>query len=112
MTSAVIVLPSNFPFAELKTNPWPSATLATSTFVNEPNEILDDGATTTDATVVFDDLTDTADFNDSIYRYSYLSKNETKDIAELRGIRLTQSKIPKADKTKQEQKKRTIKKTG
>ncbi len=60
----------------------------------------------------FHDLTDTADFNDSIYRYSYLSKNETKDIAELRGIRLTQSKIPKADKTKQEQKKRTIKKTG
>ena len=60
----------------------------------------------------FHDLTDTADFNDSIYRYSYLSKNETKDIAELRGIRLTQSKIPKADKTKQEQKKRTIKQTG
>ena len=57
-------------------------------------------------------LSDSSDFNDAIYRYSYLSKDETKDSEELKGIRLTQSKIPKADKTKQEQKKRTIKKTG
>ena len=58
----------------------------------------------------FHDLTDTADFNDAICRYSYLSKNETKDSEELKGIRLTQSKIPKDDKTKQAQKKRVIKK--
>jgi len=58
----------------------------------------------------FHDLTDTADFKDAVYRYSYLSKNETKDIEELKGIRLTQSKIPKSDKTKQEQKKRINKK--
>ena len=57
-------------------------------------------------------LSDSADFNDAIHRYSYLSKDETKDSEELKGMRLTQSKIPKADKTKQEQKKRTIKKTG
>lgn len=56
----------------------------------------------------FHDLTDLADFNDSIYRYSYLAKNETKDIEALKGIRLTQSKIPKADKTKQGQEKRKI----
>jgi hypothetical protein len=60
----------------------------------------------------FHDLTDTAEFKDAVHRYSYLSKNETKDIEELKGIRLTQSKIPKADKTKQEQKKRTIKISG
>lgn len=57
-------------------------------------------------------LSDSSDFNDAIYRYSYLSKDETKDSEELKGIRLTQSKIPKADKTKQEQKKRTIKKAA
>jgi len=58
----------------------------------------------------FHTLSDSADFKDSIYRYSYLAKDETKLTEELKGIRLTQSKIPKADKTKQEQKKRTIKK--
>ena len=58
----------------------------------------------------FHDLKDIADFKDAVYRYSYLSKDETKLEKELKGIRLTQSKIPKADKTKQEQKKRTIKK--
>lgn len=60
----------------------------------------------------FHNLKDTADFKDAVYRYSYLSKDETKLEKELKGIRLTQSKTPKADKTKQEQKKRTIKKTG
>lgn len=60
----------------------------------------------------FHDLKDTADFKDAVYRYSYLSKDETKLEKELKGIRLTKSKTPKADKTKQEQKKRTIKKTG
>lgn len=60
----------------------------------------------------FHNLTDTADFNDAVYRYSYLSKDETKLEDELKGIRLTQSKIPKADKTKQEQKKRKINKKG
>lgn len=60
----------------------------------------------------FHDLKDTADFKDAVYRYSYLSKDETKLEKELKGIRLTQSKTPKADKTKQEQKKRTIKKIG
>ena len=54
----------------------------------------------------FHDLKDTADFKDAVYRYSYLSKEETKLEEELKGIRLTQSKKPKADKTKQEQKKR------
>ena len=60
----------------------------------------------------FHDLKDTADFKDAVYRYSYLSKEETKLEEELKGIRLTQSKKPKADKTKQEQKKRKIVKTG
>lgn len=60
----------------------------------------------------FHELKDTADFKDAVYRYSYLSKDETKLEKELKGIRLTQSKTPKPDKTKQEQKKRTIKKTG
>lgn len=60
----------------------------------------------------FHDLKDSADFKDSVYRYSYLAKDETKLVDELKGIRLTQSKLPKADKTKQEQKKRTIKKAG
>jgi hypothetical protein len=59
----------------------------------------------------FHDLKDSADFKDAVYRYSYLSKDETKLEQELKGIRLTQSKTPKSDKTKQEQKKRTIKKT-
>ena len=57
----------------------------------------------------FHDLTDPADFKDSVYRYSYLAKDETKTDKDLIGKRLTQSKIPKSDKTKQEQKKRTIK---
>lgn len=60
----------------------------------------------------FHNLSYTADFKDAVYRYSYLAKDETKLEQELKGIRLTQSKIPKADKTKQEQKKRTIKKSG
>lgn len=59
----------------------------------------------------FHDLKDTAEFNDAVHRYSYLSKEETKLEKELEGIRLTQPKIPKADKTKQEQKKRKIKRT-
>ncbi|MFW2141558.1 hypothetical protein ACG94V_21480 [Acinetobacter sp. ULE_I001] len=59
----------------------------------------------------FHDLNDSADFKDAVYRYSYFAKDETKLEQELKGIRLTQSKIPKADKTKQEQKKRTIKKS-
>lgn len=54
----------------------------------------------------FHNLSDIADFKDAIHRYSYLSKDETKLASELIGIRLTQSKIPKAGKTKQEQKKR------
>lgn len=58
----------------------------------------------------FHNLTDIADFKDAVYRYSYLSKNETKDVEELKGIRLTQSKSPTANKTKREQKKRKIKK--
>jgi hypothetical protein len=61
VTSAVIVLPSNLPFAELKTNDCPFETLDTSTFVNVPKDILEDGATTTDATVDCDDLIDTAE---------------------------------------------------
>ena len=60
----------------------------------------------------FHDLTDISEFKDAVHRYSYLSKNETKKSDELKGIRLTQSKLPKADKTKQEQKKRTLKKAG
>ena len=56
----------------------------------------------------FHDLKDTAQFNDAVQRYSYLAKNETKKVDELTGIRLTQSKIPTANKTKQEQKKRKI----
>ena len=56
----------------------------------------------------FHDLKDTAEFKDAVYRYSYLSKDETKLESELKGIRLTQSKTPKAYKTKQEQKKRKI----
>lgn len=60
----------------------------------------------------FHDLKDTADFKDAVYRYSYLSKDETKLESELEGIRLTQSKTPKSNKTKQEQKKRTIKKAA
>lgn len=60
----------------------------------------------------FHDLTDPSDFNDSVYRYSYLAKDETKDSKELEGKRLTQSKKPTATKTKQEQKKRTLKKAG
>jgi hypothetical protein len=59
--SAVKVLASNFPFAELKINDCPFETLDTSTFVNVPNEMLEDGATTTDATVDCDDLIDTAE---------------------------------------------------
>jgi len=60
----------------------------------------------------FHNLSDIADFKDAVHRYSYLSKDETKLASELIGVRLTQSKIPKADKTKQEQRKRKIKKSG
>lgn len=52
-------------------------------------------------------LSDEAQLNDAVHRYSYLAKNETKE--ELKGKRLTQSKTPKAYKTKQAQKIRTIK---
>lgn len=58
----------------------------------------------------FHNLSDPAELNDSIHRYSYLAKEETKLEKELDGIRLTQPKIPKAEKTKQEQKKRKINK--
>lgn len=51
-------------------------------------------------------LSDEAQLNDAVHRYSYLAKNETKE--ELKGKRLTQSKTPKAHKTKQGQKKRKI----
>ena len=47
-------------------------------------------------------LSDEAQFNDAVHRYSYLAKDETKE--ELKGRRLTQSKTPKAYKTKQGQK--------
>lgn len=57
----------------------------------------------------FHNLLDTAEFNDSIHRYSYLSKKETKEI---KGItRFVQSKSPSPNKTKQEQKKRKYKVT-
>jgi len=59
IASAVKVLASNFPFAELKTNDCPFETFATSTFVNDPNEMLDDGATLTEAEVLFAGFTDT-----------------------------------------------------
>ena len=52
-------------------------------------------------------LSDEAQFNDAVHRYSYLAKDETKE--ELKGRRLTQSKTPKAYKTKQGQKIRKIK---
>lgn len=52
-------------------------------------------------------LSDEAQLNDAVHRYSYLAKNETKE--ELKGKRLTQSKTPKVHKTKQAQKIRTIK---
>lgn len=52
-------------------------------------------------------LSDEAQLNDAVHRYSYLAKNETKE--ELKGKRLTQSKTPIAHKTKQAQKIRTIK---
>jgi hypothetical protein len=51
-------------------------------------------------------LSDEAQLNDAVYRYSYLAKDETKE--ELKGMRLTQPKIPKEYKTKQGQKKRKI----
>lgn len=44
------------------------------------------------------------ELNDAVERYSYLAKIETKDSRELKGVRLTQSKTPKASKTKQKQK--------
>lgn len=52
-------------------------------------------------------LSDEAQLNDAVHRYSYLAKNETKE--ELKGKRLTQSKTPKVHKTKQGQKIRKIK---
>jgi len=57
--SAVKVLASNFPFAELKINDCPFETLDTSTFVNVPNEMLEDGATLTEVEVLFAGFTDT-----------------------------------------------------
>jgi len=59
IASAVKVLASNFPFAELKTNDCPFETLDTSTFVNVPNEMLEDGATLTEVEVLFAGFTDT-----------------------------------------------------
>jgi len=57
--SAVKVLASNFPFAELKINDCPFETLDTSTFVNAPKDILEDGATLTEVEVLFAGFTDT-----------------------------------------------------
>ena len=58
----------------------------------------------------FHDLRDQSQLKDAVHRYSYLSKDQTKtEINALKGIRLTQSKIPKASKTKQGQKIRKIK---
>ena len=58
----------------------------------------------------FHDLSDQSQLKDAVHRYSYLSKDQTKtEINALKGIRLTQSKIPKASKTKQGQKIRKIK---
>lgn len=51
-------------------------------------------------------LSDEAQFNDAVHRYSYLAKNESKE--EFKGQRLTQSKLPTSKKTKQGQKKRKI----
>jgi hypothetical protein len=59
----------------------------------------------------FHNLKDKEEFKDAVYRYSYLSKKETKEkIKEFEGMRLTQSKIPTNKKTKQEQltRKRTM----
>lgn len=60
----------------------------------------------------FHDLSNEEQLKDAVHRYSYLAKDETKLEKELKGIRLTQPKIPTSNKTKQEQKKRTIKKIG
>lgn len=52
----------------------------------------------------FHNLKDKEEFKDAVYRYSYLSKKQTKEnISEFVGMRLTQSKIPTSSKTKQEQ---------
>ena len=52
----------------------------------------------------FHNLKDESQLKDAVHRYSYLSKDQTKTQVEaLKDIRLTQSKIPKASKTKQGQ---------
>jgi hypothetical protein len=52
----------------------------------------------------FHELDNEVELKDAVYRYSYLTKSETKK--HLQGMRLTQSKLPKAYKTKQGQKTR------
>lgn len=49
----------------------------------------------------FHNLNDDAELKDSIYRYSYLAKDKTKE--NIDSNRLTQSKFPSSNKTKQEQ---------
>ena len=49
----------------------------------------------------FHNLNDDAELKDSVYRYSYLAKDKTKE--NIDSNRLTQSKFPSSDKTKQEQ---------
>lgn len=48
-----------------------------------------------------------SDLYDAVLRYSYLAKNETKEM--FKGSRVAISKFPRADKTKQEQISRKIK---
>ena len=52
----------------------------------------------------FHNLNDDAELKDSVYRYSYLAKDKTKE--HIDSNRLTQSKLPSSNKTKQEQNKR------
>ena len=49
----------------------------------------------------FHNLNDDAELKDSVYRYSYLAKDKTKE--NIDSNRLTQSKFPSSNKTKQEQ---------
>ena len=55
----------------------------------------------------FHNLNDDAELKDSVYRYSYLAKDKTKE--NIDSNRLTQSKFPSSNKTKQEQNTRTNK---
>ncbi len=55
----------------------------------------------------FHNLNDDAELKDSVYRYSYLAKDKTKE--NIDSNRLTQSKFPSSNKTKQEQNTRSNK---